>query len=232
VSAQDRGREHTPTSSADDPGPPGKLYTVQPGDCIESIAFEQGLCWETVWNAPENADLRQLRSSPSILFPGDEVYVPPKRGKSVVRPTEQRHRFVRRSVPSSLHIIVKNEHGPRAREPYVLEVDGEQLQGTTGDAGEIRRNIPPNARRCRVRVGAEPDAVEYDLPLGLLDPLSELTGVQQRLGNLGYPCGQADGTLSSATIAAITLFQQSVGLPPTGEVNQATRDALQREHGS
>ncbi|MFH1075402.1 MAG: hypothetical protein V1753_00935 [Pseudomonadota bacterium] len=51
-------------------------YIVKQGDCIESIAFKHGLFWETVWNHPNNQQLKQERKNPNILLAGDKVFVP------------------------------------------------------------------------------------------------------------------------------------------------------------
>ena len=51
-------------------------YPVKQGDSLASIAFDHGLFWQSVWNHPNNARLKQQRGSPNILKPGDVVFVP------------------------------------------------------------------------------------------------------------------------------------------------------------
>jgi N-acetylmuramoyl-L-alanine amidase len=56
-------------------------HTVKQGDCISSIAHETGFFWETLWNHPDNAKLKQLRKNPNALLPGDVVSIPDQRVK-------------------------------------------------------------------------------------------------------------------------------------------------------
>jgi N-acetylmuramoyl-L-alanine amidase len=67
--------------------------------------------------------------------------------------------------------------------------------------------------------------------LGDLDPVQEVSGVQGRLNNLGFPCGPVDGVLGSMTQAALRAFQAHVGIDPSGEVDTQTRERLVAEHG-
>ena len=48
-------------------------YTVRQGDSIASIAFDHGFRWETIWQHPNNAGIRELRENPYVLHPGDEL---------------------------------------------------------------------------------------------------------------------------------------------------------------
>ena len=207
-------------------------HTVKQGECIESIAFEKGFFWETVWNDSQNAELKRERKNPNTLLPGDKVFVPEKQEKEVSGATEQTHRFKRKGVPSKLHIIMKRGGEPRANEPYTLDIDGELFSGTTNAEGELKHFIPPNAKAGTLKVGEEPDAVQYELKLGYVDPIAEISGVQGRLNNLGFDCGQPDGKMSPRTVEAIKAFQQKAGLEVTGEIDQDTKDALEQEYGN
>ncbi|MBI4950473.1 MAG: LysM peptidoglycan-binding domain-containing protein [Myxococcales bacterium] len=51
------------------------FYTVQPGDYLVKIAAEHGTTWEAIWSHPANAELRQKRGSPDILYPGDVLAI-------------------------------------------------------------------------------------------------------------------------------------------------------------
>ena len=65
-----------------------------------------------------------------------------------------------------------------------------------------------------------------------LDPVTELTGVQARLRNVGYGEVPIDGALGPATVAALCAFQRDHGLDPTGRPDRETQDALLAQHGS
>ena len=56
-------------------------HMVVAGDCILSIAEENGFQWKTIWNHAANSKLKADRGDPNVLFPGDVVFVPDKRLK-------------------------------------------------------------------------------------------------------------------------------------------------------
>jgi N-acetylmuramoyl-L-alanine amidase len=207
-------------------------YKTKQGDCIESIAFRHGLFWETIWDHPKNQQVRMVRKDPNVLLAGDNVFVPEKKPKEEPGATEQRHRFKRKGVPSKLEMIFKDQDQPRVNLPYVLAIDGQLFSGKTDGQGRIRHPIPPNAQRGRLTLGAGEEREEYDLQLGHLDPVAEISGVQQRLNELGFSCGNIDGVLGPRTHNAIRDFQAKHGLNETGELDDPTRERLVQEHGS
>jgi hypothetical protein len=84
-------------------------YVVQAGDCISSIAFERGFFWETIWQHPQNAELRSRRKDPNILLAGDTVFVPDLELREHQAGTERRHRYMLRGAPAKLRLRVLEE---------------------------------------------------------------------------------------------------------------------------
>lgn len=123
-------------------------------------------------------------------------------------------------------------NAPRANAPYVLKVDDQVFEGITDADGCLEVLIPGNAKQATLYVGEEPSQSEFDLALGTVDPISEISGVQTRLNNLGFGCGKPTGRLDSATRAALRCFQGANELPVTGETDEATRNKLLTTHGS
>lgn len=207
------------------------VHIVKQGDCISSIAYENGYGPATLWDADENADLREKRGDPNVLLPGDKVVLPDKEMVTTTHATGKRYTFVRRGVPEKLRLQFLLDDEPRAGEPYVLEINGAVVasdKSTDGD-GRIEHSIPPNARSGRVlfRDGTE----VYELSLGHLDPIDQARGVKARLKNLGFYFGSVDDTLDEATEFAISAFQESRGLEPLGDLDDETRDALKKAYG-
>jgi hypothetical protein len=206
--------------------------TVKQGECLSSIAYEGGFSWNTLWNHPENAALRRLRKNPHILFPGDEVFIPEKRERSESVATGQRHRFVAMGVPERLHLVLKKMGRPRANEPFTLIIDGRSFNGKTDASGTVDVAIAPNAAKAKLTIGAGDDLQVFELQLGHLDPVIEVSGAQARLNNLGFGCGAVDGILGPRTRNAIRAFQDKCGLAATGDLDEATRNKLVAEYGA
>ena len=127
-----------------------KKVIARQGDSIPSLAHQNGHFWETVWNDAGNADLKEKRPSPNQLAPGDVVEIPDLRRKDESGATEQRHRFKRKGVPSILRLQLKTLGDPRPNEKYVLELDGELIEGTTDGDGKLEQPIPPDCKGGRL----------------------------------------------------------------------------------
>jgi hypothetical protein len=67
-----------------------------------------------------------------------------------------------------------------------------------------------------------------DTPIQLKAATSgaELAGVQEKLNQLGYPAGPADGIMGPKTRGALKSFQSDHGLTPDGACGDETRAAL------
>jgi hypothetical protein len=206
-------------------------HVVQQGECVESIAMEYGFFWDTIWLHPNNSNLRNQRRDPNVLLPGDLLYIPEKSVESISAPTDKRHRFVRKGVPSMFRLTVMRYSRPFANQAYTLIIDGRQFQGKTDNDGRLEQAIPPNAQKAKLIVGEGDEREEYYLCLGHLDPIDTVTGIQARLNNLGFDCGTADGTLNDRTREALREFQKKNGIAESGEIDQNTRSAIEKAYG-
>lgn len=204
-------------------------YKVRKGDSIASIAFERGLFPDTIWDDPKNKELKDKRKESDILMPGDIVYIREKEEKEESCATEKKHKFKRKGVPAKLQLQLIEEGQPRANLEYQLIIDGTPINGKTDSDGWIKHSIPPNAKKGELKIG---DSEVIDLEIGHLDPIVTIEGIQERLNNLGFNCGEPSGKLDDRTSAAIRGFQQEYGLEVTGKPDKKTESKLTEVHGS
>lgn len=90
-----------------------------------------------------------------------------------------------------------------------------------GKVGPMTKKALASASPSSVLVASGPGAV---VAYGIFD--SSVVDLQQMLSDLGHNPGPVDGAFGPLTLAAVTRFQVSAGLPGTGTVDQATWDAL------
>lgn len=71
----------------------------------------------------------------------------------------------------------------------------------------------------------------HEVQLGHVDLISEVSGLQERLSNLGFASRPVDGRLGPKTEGTTSALQTSRGLSAIGELDGATRDELRRAFG-
>jgi N-acetylmuramoyl-L-alanine amidase len=236
-------------------------YIVNEGDCIASIAWARGLTWRTLWDYPDNQQLKDARQDPNLLYPGDVVHIPDRRARIESCCTDQLHVFKLKGTKVRLRVRLledtpaeEAEDGAetadtsthqlpdfkpqtdtgkgRANIPYLLVVEGVTKSGNTDGDGYLDELISPTARSGRIILNSGTPAEEIILiKIGEMDPAEELNGIRKRLTNLGFPCGDGDER-SPEFVAALMLFQECAGLPATGQLDDATRSSLKDAHGS
>jgi hypothetical protein len=207
---------------------------VEEGDCLASIAFEYGWLPESLWKHEENAELKAKRKSMYILNPGDVVRIPAVRRKMLQVATGNRYDLKRKGVPEMLRVrFLDFCNEPRAGVSYVLSLesaDGEPIpdrKGTTDSAGFVIAPIPPNAIWGQIILMEGDEQEVEELDLGYINPIDKTSGVQARLNNLCYFCGEETGEMNEATRAALQQFQNDYKLPVTGKIDEATQQKLE-----
>lgn len=194
------------------------------GGTTSGFAKTYGFFWRTIWEHPENAGLRAKRKDPNVLFETDEIFIPERQPKNASKETESQHVFKRKGEPSKIKMQILALGKPRANEDYVLEVDGKKTEGKTDGDGRLEHFIPGNARSGKLIFKGGKEI--HPLRLGNLDPLDQVSGVQQRLNNLGYNCGGEIGKMGEKTKDALKKFQADNKLNASGEADAATKAKL------
>jgi hypothetical protein len=211
-------------------------HTVGQGEHLVSIATHYGFAdFKTIWDDPQNADLKAKRGNPNVLCQGDVLFIPDRQGKVCTGSTEQYHKFVAKRSPLKLRLIIKDIDGrPIANAPYTLDISGQTSEGTTDGKGLIVQRIPVNAAKGMVLIKQEsfPEGIEIAISIGSLDPVEEISGIQARLNNLGYRAGdKAAGANSQELRSAIEEFQCDQGLTVDGKCGPVTQAKLKEVYG-
>jgi N-acetylmuramoyl-L-alanine amidase len=204
---------------------------VHEGECILSLSKRYGVPPERIWEEPANQSIRDQDVEETTLNPGDVVTIPDRETKEVAGATEERHRF-RCTLGSAWLRVCFRRHGePRANEPYVLHWEGGELAGSLDEQGRLRARLPRDATEAWVMLGEGSHQERFHLRVGHLDPCSQTKGIQQRLNNLGFYCGDPDGEVGEATRAALRRFQEAHDLAVTGALDDATQARIREIHG-
>jgi hypothetical protein len=212
----------TETKKTINPG----TYKAKTDDCISSIGFESGFFPETLWELPENAELKKKRKSLNVLQEGDSIHIPEVRKRTSACQTGKAHKFKLKGVPEKLKLRFLEGGEPRSGIEYTLEVDDKKIEGKTDEDGVIEHWISPSAKKGKF---ISPILGTYDLSLGGLNPENSETGAKSRLVNLGYILKvDADG---ADLEEAIKSFQSSNKLEATGKLDEETKAKLLKVHG-
>jgi N-acetylmuramoyl-L-alanine amidase len=207
-----------------------KQIRAKDGDSVESIAFAHGHFWQTVWDYPDNEQLKAERQEPNILEENDLVVVPDLRPKQVDKAVDQRYRFKRKGVPSMLRVRMMDWDKPRVGLAYKVNVKGKITEGQTDGDGWVKCYLMPDATEGVLEFPAINE--RYEFTVGDVRPHASLRGVQARLRNLGFYAGEVDGEESEEFVSALRLYQRVREIEETGRADAATIAELESEHGS
>lgn len=170
-------------------------YTVVQGDHLSKIAKMFGFTdYHTIWDDPNNANLKQQRQNPNVLYPGDVLYIPDRELREEARPTEQQHHFKLQKPPLKLRLILQDIYEqPIANTKCLLNLGTNSLNVTTDSTGKIEQAIPADVRDAQLVIQDDQQTAFANtliaVEIGDLDPVDQLSGQIARLNNLGYFAG-------------------------------------------
>ena len=215
-------------------------YVVRRGDHLVKIVTSRNLDPDEVWQHPKNATLRGKRKSMHVLCAGDIVFLPnPPPVKWLPISVGASNPF-KATVPTVKITVVFSRTGkPLASESCTVDELPALGSLTTDGSGSLTFQAPVHLEHMTVtfpKYGAK-----YGLRVGHLDPVEEPSGVLQRLRNMGYTTRVPGGGVwrgsgpqspdEAELFRGLLAFQAAQKLPPTGILDQATRDALAKQHG-
>jgi N-acetylmuramoyl-L-alanine amidase len=134
-------------------------------------------------------------------------------------------------------MVVQDADGkPIGSAKYPLVAGFESFEGTTGGDGRIEHPIAPDLQSAVLDFRYQkPNGVtvhqSWNLKLGHLDDVATPSGLQARLNNLGFDCGDVDGVIGPKTETAIRGFQESEGLDVDGIAGPQTQAKLKSSDG-
>src|ERR1043166_1001995 len=198
------------------------FHTVQQGETLLGLAHTNGLKdYNTILDAPENAELKKKRTDPGILKEGDKVFIPNKVMRQEPSAVDAKHTYNVSPPKVWIRIAVNDAAGAAlAGKKYELSVDGVTTNGEISKDGVIERAVAVTAASGTLTVTIDDKTKQtWDLCLGYMDPLDEDSGVVARLRNLGFDYGDD-------TAAAVSAFQARTGLDVTGTIDDALRTKL------
>lgn len=213
-----------------------KVHVVKQGECLSSIAGQYGFAdYKVIYEHERNAEFKRRRPNPNLIYPGDELFIPDIRPKTVTLQTDQSYRIVVRLPKRKIKLRLVDTFGePISRTDFQLLLDGapDPKSGTTGAKGEIEAEIPFNVGTVKVVAGDE----SIELNVGHLNPMSHvddkgISGIQARLANLSYYSGEVNGVLGKETEHAIRRFQLHHGMAVDGAITDELRSKLEEKHG-
>jgi len=217
------------------------MYTVVAGDHISRLAEQFGFAkYETIWNHPQNADLKALRKNPNILNPGDQVYIPDADVKTLDRPADVKHSFTKPAETLKLRLVLNRMYNkPYAIVPCTLSVGSVQTDLTTDGNAQIEQTIKRLDSAGSVKLndqitvsgGAATIQREVDFQIGFLTPLTEVSGQIGRLANLGYYRGPASPPDLDEFKSAVEEFQCENSLSVDGICGPLTQAKLKSVYG-
>jgi hypothetical protein len=187
-------------------------YVIRQGDHLAKLAYKFGFDADTVWNDPANADLRKVRSDPNMLWPTDVVYIPDPVAPLMTALTPgSTNNFV--STSPTVDVSLKFTDPERQSQPYTITELPQLTNLTTGPDGTTTFQVPVS--ESSVTLVFTSDGAAFVCNIGQLDPINTLSGIVQRLQNLGLldPAGLYDSSNLDAIRSGLRALREGQSPP-------------------
>lgn len=205
-------------------------HVVKEGEHISSIAEQyRFMHYESVWNAPENATLREKRRIPHQLVPGDEVFIPDKSRKTVRIRAGGRYTIAIRAETLYLRVRVRDIFGePIASASGTLHVGHAGLAVSSDPDGIVEAPISRDTSDATLEIAGH----MFQLSIGGLHPSDMPSGQWGRMLNLDLWDPDVDDREDvDASELAFELLEQGRAAEPDSEGDgAAAADALAEHH--
>src|SRR5947208_516691 len=158
-----------------------KTVVAEKGDCVISIASANGFAdYHTVYDAPENADLRKKRPDPHILVEGDKVFVPDMKPMEITLKAGHTYLIKTKSLWANVELMLNDPSGnPYKGKKWELRVQDQVYKGVTGDDGAIKQKVPPDAKEGDLTLFLDDNdatkKMEWTIDIGGLDPIDTVS---------------------------------------------------------
>jgi hypothetical protein len=213
-----------------------KPYVIKQGDYLKKLAHMLSFDADKVWNDSKNSDLKEKRKDPAILLPGDILYVPDEPKKRCKFKKESENKYQAKIPKVEVKVQLSDDGEPLKDEPYIVEGIGNQEEQKTDGDGFITVIASVHAREVQVVLPER--HTSFNVRIGGIDPMDTPSGLRMRLANLGYYGSTVAGSEPHQTSSeeqiksALISFQLDQGLKATGEMDDDTKQALKKSHGS
>jgi hypothetical protein len=194
-------------------------YIIKQGDYLALLAYTFGFDAETVWNDSANADLQRVRSDPNVLWATDIVQIPDQTGAPpppLNVTTGTTNTFVT-DIPSPTLTLRFTD--PRCASQACTVQELPELTGLTTDSNGVV-SFPVAVTQQTVTVQFTDGGMTFPFQVGYMDPINTLSGIFQRLQNLGFidvnaPFSPPNLDLMRTALRAFRGAQPGATLPPS-----------------
>ena len=210
-------------------------YVIRQGDFLLKVANKFGFDADAIWQHPNNADLRQLRSDPNILLATDMLYIPDQLSSAPATcdlAVGQTNTFVATDAPKvALNLrFVHGDGTPYASVAYTVEELAELTGLTTDGDGVATFQVPVTLATATVTFSDTGDS--FPLSIGELDPIDTPSGVFSRLQNLGHIGRDVEFDPSNLDVLRVGLLVLKASQPPSDDAATDSATATDADQDS